>query len=228
MPTPDTLLFDFDPVFDGIPGYAWIFPYPNSGHYKIGIMDGRGVISGDRLRAWTDDFAERHGYRRVDAKIAGWPEHFYAPSNKAHIEGLVLVGEAWGIDPLLGEGIAPSLEMAEYAAKRLVGASSRRIRGYERDFMRTVPGRNLLFQHYLANMIYGAKPTRWARVLFSHTYMRELAMRGTESYGRLARRLPGLVGTYVLQALREGIPSAKPFPPRSELETRGRSTSEVR
>ncbi len=221
--TPDTLLFDFDPVFDGIPGYAWIFPYPNSGLYKIGIMDGRGVISGSRLRAWTDDFAQRHGYRRVDEKIAGWPEHFYAPSNQAHIEGLVLVGEAWGIDPLLGEGIAPSLEMAEYAAKRLVGSSSRRIPGYERDFRRTIPGRNLLFQHYLANMIYGPKPTRWARVLFSHTYMRELAMRGTESYGRLARRLPGLVGAYALQVLREGIPSAKPFPPRTELERRGRS-----
>jgi flavin-dependent dehydrogenase len=226
--TPDRLLFDFDPVFDGIPGYAWIFPYPNSGHYKIGVMDGRGVISGEKLRTWTDAFAARHGYRRVDAKIAGWPEHFYAPSNQAHIEGLVLVGEAWGIDPLLGEGIAPSLEMAEYAAQRLVDASSRTIRGYERDFRRTEPGRNLLFQHYLANLLYGPSPTRWMRVLFSHAYMRQLAGRGTESYGKLARHLPSLVGSYALQCLKEGLPSARPFPPPGELEMRGRTAGRAR
>ncbi|MFK8001674.1 MAG: NAD(P)/FAD-dependent oxidoreductase [Polyangiales bacterium] len=223
--TPDRLLFDFDPVFDGIPGYAWIFPYPNSGHFKIGVMDGRGIVSGNKLRSWTDDFAHRHGYRRVDAKIAGWPEHFYAPSNQAHIEGLVLVGEAWGIDPLLGEGIAPSLEMAAYAAERLAGASSRRIRGYERDFRRTTPGRNLLFQHHLANLVYGPHPTRWVRVLFGHEYMRELAGQGTEAYGKLARHLPRLVGDYALQCLKEGLPSARPFPPRNELEMRGRTTT---
>lgn len=222
--TPDRLLFDFNPVFDGIPGYAWIFPYPNSGLYKIGVMDGRGVVSGDKLRTWTDAFAERHGYRRVDAKIAGWPEHFFAPSNKAHIEGLVLVGEAWGIDPLLGEGIAPSLEMAAYAAKRLVETSSRNIRGYERRFLWTVPGRNLLFQHSLANMLYGPRPNRWIRVLFSHTYMRQLAGRGTEAYGKLARHLPRLAGEYMLQVLKEGLPSAGPFPAPDALEARGRTT----
>ena len=27
----DTLYFDFDPILDGIPGYAWIFPYPKPG-----------------------------------------------------------------------------------------------------------------------------------------------------------------------------------------------------
>ena len=25
---PEVLYFDFDPILDGIPGYAWIFPYP--------------------------------------------------------------------------------------------------------------------------------------------------------------------------------------------------------
>lgn len=219
----ERLYFDFDPLLDGIPGYAWIFQYPKPGHeglWKIGIMDGRGVSKGNALRDWTDAYAERNGFRRVENKIAGWPEHYYDPRTEAHRPGLVLVGEAWGVDPLLGEGIAPSFETARYAAARVaeaIATGTRDLKGYERGFLRSEEGRNLRFQYRLAGLLYAGKTNRWLRVLFGHEYMREVASRGTEAYGKLEHRTWEFVRAYLWQSLRKGFPSSRPILPERAL-----------
>lgn len=213
----DTLYFDFDPICDRIPGYAWVFPYYVSGQvvgWKIGVMDGRGVVPGDKLRSWTLDYAKERGYRLAEEKIAGWPERYWDWRTQGHKPGLLLIGEAFGIDPLLGEGIAPAMFNAVYAADRLkqsLDQGTRSIRNYERDFMRTEEGMNLWFQSGLADRIYGRHPERWLRVLFSMKHLRNLAGGGTDAYGRLVRHLPVLVAKYGVQVLREGIPSAAPM-----------------
>jgi flavin-dependent dehydrogenase len=225
---PGILYFDFDPILDGIPGYAWIFPYPKPntaeggasdvsvlpGLFKLGIMDGRGVTPGAELKRWTMAYAERNGFRLLDDKLSGWPEHYYAPSTRAHVPGAILVGEAWGIDPLLGEGIAPALESAAYGAARLKQAldgGTREIRGYERGFQWSLAGRNLWFQAKLANLLYGKNPNRWLRVLFENDTLLRLAASGEEQYGRLARTLPRLLLGYAGQVLRRGVPSNAPI-----------------
>lgn len=214
---PSRLYFEFDPVLDGIPGYAWIFPYPKpdarAGLWKIGIMDARGRVPGSELRAWTERFAHARGFRRVDDKLAGWPERYLDASTRGHRPGLVLVGEAYGIDPLLGEGIAPALQHAAYAAARLKEALDRgadRIAGYERGFDRTLEGKNLRFQMHLANRLYGPNGPRWMRVLFDLPRLRALAEAGQDAYGRLARHVPSLIGSYLLYLLTRGIPSSEP------------------
>ena len=85
-------------------------------------LDGICVLSEDVHAGVVESHCDRFGFRLVDDKIGGWPERYFERSAKAHRPGLILVGESWGIDPLLGEGIAPSLEMARYAAGRLKGA----------------------------------------------------------------------------------------------------------
>ncbi len=225
-PDESLLVFDFDPILDGIPGYAWIFPYPKpgaSGLFKLGIMDGRGVVPGSTLRAWTEAFAERNGYRRVDAKIGGWPEHFYDRKTRAHLPGLLLVGEAWGVDPLLGEGIGPALETARYAARRLreaLDAGKRTIPRYELGFLLAPEGTNLWFQSKLANRLYGPNARRWLDVLFMNRYMHALAGSGEHAYGRLSAKAPGLMASYVKQILTRALPSrrALPAPPRAPAE----------
>ena len=217
---PGELLFDFDPILDGIPGYAWVFPYPkpeqtgdpatgtHPGLYKLGIMDGRGVAEGKALRDWTDAFAERRGFRRTDDKIGGWPEHYWSHRTRAHLPGVILTGEAWGIDPLLGEGIAPAIELSRYAAARLkeaLDAGSRTIPRYEKTFAKTEPGKNLRFQERLANLLYGKRPLRGLDVLFSHRKMLELAASGTEAYGRLEKHTWPLIWSYVWQLLTGGL-----------------------
>ena len=213
----DRLYFDFDPVLDGIPGYAWIFPYPAPGGgelWKIGVMDGRGRASGEVLRRWTADYAERNGFRIAEDKIHGWPERYYHVSTRGHRPGRVLVGEALGIDALLGEGIAPAMYSAQYAAGRLkqaLDAGSQSIRGYERGFLATPEGRNLWFQAQLADMLYGRHPYRWLRVLFEMDHLQTLAGGGTDRYGRLAKHIPGLGFRYAMQVARSGLPSAAPL-----------------
>lgn len=210
------LYFDFDPVLDGIPGYAWIFPYPSPGGgdlFKIGIMDARGRIPGSELRRWTERFAARKGYRLVDDKIAGWPERYLEAKVRSHRPGLVLVGEAHGIDPLLGEGITPALFHACYAAMRLRGAldaGAESIRGYESGFWSSIEGKNLRFQGHLADLVYGPKGARWLRVLFELPRLRELAESGREAYGRLARHMPSLIASYAWRVITHGLPSAEP------------------
>lgn len=212
-PDPSLLHFDFDPLLDGIPGYAWIFPYPKPGAdglWKLGIMDGRGQVPGKELRRWTMQFAERHGFRLVDDKLAGWPERYYDASTRGHRTGLVLVGEAFGIDALLGEGIAPALYHAEYVAERLKGALDRgvdRIRGFERGFLRTLEGRNLWFQARLADRIYGPRGLSWLKTLFGLPRLTQLANAGGDAYGRLSRRIPSLIGSYLLYLATHGLPS---------------------
>ena len=216
----EVLLFDFEPIADGIPGYAWIFPYPSperrTGLYKIGIMDGRGVVPGDRLREWTARYAERHGYRLADTKIHGWPERYFDAHTVGHRPGLVLVGEALGIDALLGEGIAPALWISEYAAGRLRRAldeGTDRIAGYESGFLATPEGRNLWFQARLADRLYGGHPHRWLRVLFGMPHLRQLAGSGNEAYGRLAKHVPSLIARFAWSVATGGLPSADPVPP---------------
>jgi flavin-dependent dehydrogenase len=211
-PDPSRLYFDFDPVLDGIPGYAWVFPYPcgKSNAWKLGVMDGRGRVPGSELRKWTMRFAERRGFRIVD-KLAGWPERYFDPWSRGHRPGLVLVGEAFGIDPLLGEGIAPSIFHALYAAVRIKGALDRgtsTIGGFESGFLATPEGRNLRFQGHLADRIYGSAGARWLRVLFDLPRLRELAGRGEDVYGRLARHAPTLIGSLVYHVMRRGFPKA--------------------
>jgi flavin-dependent dehydrogenase len=213
-PDPSRLYFDFDPVLDGIPGYAWIFPYPEPGEggahlWKLGIMDGRGRVPGRELRAWTERFAARHGFRCVEDKIAGWPERYYDRSTRGHRPGLVLVGEAYGIDALLGEGIAPALHQAAYAARRLaeaLHAGRQRIRGFDAGFRRTLEGRNLWFQARLADRLYGPSGVRWMRVLFDLPRLSHLAGGGHDAYGRLARHIPSLIGSYLWRTATRGLP----------------------
>lgn len=213
-PDPSRLYFDFDPVLDGIPGYAWIFPYQSGDRtlWKLGVMDGRGAIPGSELRRWTERFAERRGFTLADDKIAGWPERYFdAWATRGHRPGLVLVGEAYGIDPLLGEGIAPSLFHALYTAVRMKGALDRKtstIRGFESGFLATPEGRNLRFQGHLADRIYGSAGARWMRVLFDLPRLRELAERGEDAYGRLARHAPALISSLVFHVMRRGFPKA--------------------
>jgi len=214
----DTLYFDFDPVLDGIPGYAWIFPYldpssPSTERFKLGVMDGRGRASGEVLRKWTLDYAAREGFRCLEPKVAGFPERYFHPNARSHRPGLVLVGEAFGIDPLLGEGIAPALFHAEHVADHLARAlhrGDRHLPGIDGSFRRSAEGWNLWMQWHLAERLYGRHPLRWLRILFEMEQLRHLAGAGDDAYGRLAKRIPTLVGHFGLQLMRHGMPAVDP------------------
>ncbi len=209
--------FDFDPILEGIPGYAWVFPSAHGDDlFQIGVMDGRGRVSGEQLRTFTERYAAKLGFKSIGSKIAGWPERYWDVGVRAHRPGLVLVGESHGIDALLGEGIAPSMFSAVFAAQRIREALDRgedRIPLYESRFAATEEGQNLWFQARLADRLYGRHPFRWLRVLFEMEHLRALAGAGGDAYGRLVKHMPALVARYALQVMREGVPSSAAIAP---------------
>lgn len=203
----DTLHFFFDPIAAGIAGYAWIFPYPIDGRrdlWKIGVMDVGVCQTSEQLRAWVLAFAERHGYGRPVSKLAGWPEHFYHWRSAAHRPGLLLVGEAHGADPLFGEGIAPALAMAEFAAPRIkqaLDAGRTVVPWYALRFALSEEGRNLALQGLLAGMLYGPNGTRWLRSFFENEHVGALGPQGRATYGRLLRHKGEMLGALLRGAL---------------------------
>lgn len=214
----DLLVFDFDPILEGIPGYAWIFPYPTDGtrKFKLGVMDGRGIASGERLRAFLAAYASREGFRLLEPKVSGWPEHYYAFGAKSSAPRALLTGEAFGIDPLLGEGITPAIEVSAYAARRLSAAlrtGRASVPFYELGYLATSSGWNLAFQTVLANRLYGRHPYRWLRVLFENPALRAISGSGSAQYGRLSGRSARMTWSFVAELLRAGPPSNEPIVP---------------
>jgi menaquinone-9 beta-reductase len=210
-PCPNVLQFDFSPLTQKIPGYAWVFPHPggNQRLYKVGIMDGRGVVPGGTLKKWLLDFAHKRQLRPLQTNVPGWPEHYFAPLRLAHRRRFLLTGEALGIDPLLGEGIGPSIALSAYAAKRLKQALDKGrddCLGYEAGLLATEIGQSLCAQTLLASWLYGPHPRRWLHVLFDGP-VRTLAGSGFVTYGKLNRSMPLLGGCLGLGLIKyRGLP----------------------
>jgi len=54
--------------------------------------------------------------------VDGHPIHCFSPRNRFSMPRLLLVGDAAGVDPLFGEGIAPALAYGQVAAAALMEA----------------------------------------------------------------------------------------------------------
>jgi menaquinone-9 beta-reductase len=193
----DSLLhFDFTPLFEGIAGYAWAFPYPAADGrklWKVGVAESCRRTPATELRRWLTNYTARNGFQMLDERIAGWPGHLYSLRNQAHRPGLLLVGESHGIDPLLGEGIAVAFEMASFAAlqlKHALDAGSNSIPYYEQRFAVSEEGRNLLFQAFLAKRLYGRNGQYWLRKFTERRLRRKRPSSGRTTYGRLLGRMP--------------------------------------
>lgn len=197
------LHFFFDPLADGILGYAWIFPFPLDGRsdlWKIGVMEARGRVPSSALHEWLQRFAEKQGFSRSASPVQGWPELFYSWRNEAHRPGLLLVGEAHGTDPLFGEGLAPAFEMAAFAAPRLkaaLDAGRTSIPWYTQRFAMSEAGRNLVLQSFLAWLQYGPRHQRWLKTFFTNTRIQELGPQGVGVYGRLLRHKGEVVRAFL-------------------------------
>lgn len=126
-------LFDFTPVGEGLQGYFWDFPSQVEGQPALnrGIYDAR--IDQQRERASLPDLLDASLSAAVmgpavlrsleseshRVRPAGHPIHWFSPRSRLSLPRLLLVGDAAGVDPLFGEGIAPALGYGKVAAQSL-------------------------------------------------------------------------------------------------------------
>ncbi len=158
--------FDFRSIARGVRGYAWAFPCWLDGvpHVNVGVY-GLPPISGVRLQ---EELA------RAVADVGGTPRRWQAFPIRTAVRGApvaapgaLLVGDAAGCDPLMGEGISYALEYGLLAAAAV--AAGRRERNdpaahYTRAVRGGGLGRKLARLEWAAGRFYGPHWPRWFRL----------------------------------------------------------------
>ncbi len=136
-------LFDFTPVEGDLQGYFWDFPSRVDGQpfFNRGVYDAR--LMEARQKAHLPDLLDA-SLRSLDVdpaavELDGHPIHWFSPLSRFSAPRLLLVGDAAGVDPLFGEGIAPALGYGRVAAQAIQEA-------FERD--------NFSFKNYRRRLIF--------------------------------------------------------------------------
>lgn len=164
-----TAVFDFDCVPEGIQGYVWDFPSLIDGeaYMNRGIFDSRvhPDLRGD-MRQSLNEALEVRGRDPEDRELKGHPERWFDPQATFAVRGVLLVGDAAGVDPLFGEGISHALKYGGLAARELAEAFVHQdfsFAGYRDRVLNSHLGRDLTLKTRLARLAYG--PFHHRRVL---------------------------------------------------------------
>jgi flavin-dependent dehydrogenase len=157
---PDHYEFDFRPVREGLAGYTWSFPCLIAGrpHWNVGAYSVRRSGEGGRLALLVRERAA------MAAAHSAHPIRLYQPSAPLSAPGVLLAGDAAGVDPLLGEGISYALEYGAHAARALAdgfAADDLRFAGYGRAVRRSPMGRKLARLALMTRLFYGSSSRLW-------------------------------------------------------------------
>lgn len=122
-------IFDFTHLAGGLQGYYWDFPSYVDGQPMMnrGVFDSRAQPSrpkADLKQVLRDSMAER-GRDLSDYKLKGHPIRWYDKKGKVADHRVILVGDAAGADPLMGEGIAFALGYGVPASEAIREAFAR-------------------------------------------------------------------------------------------------------
>jgi len=123
-------VFDFSPMQTGVQGYYWDFPSLVKGQSVMnrGVFDSR--IRPERTRASLPETLrgqmQQRQRRLDDYPLKGHPIHWFDRQGQFARDRILLVGDAAGVDPLLGEGISFALAYGEVAAGAIIEAFAHR------------------------------------------------------------------------------------------------------
>jgi flavin-dependent dehydrogenase len=163
--------FDFFPAPNNIAGYVWDFPTQVHGQPMRcwGIYDSN-ILADQKRPALKDLLAEemaRHGLNLNDYEIKGHPIRWYDPQNQVSAPRVLLVGDAAGADPLLGEGISMALGYGAIAAREIAESFQRgefSFRRYRQRLARSGLGQTLFIRWVITYIIYPIK-WKWFQIL---------------------------------------------------------------
>ena len=158
--------FDFTPCPSGFRGYRWTFPCVIDGvpHANVGVY---ALPPTDGTRLKGELLAE---LRRIGGASDEWkafPIRTYAAGSALAAPHALLVGDAAGVDPLMGEGISFALEHGLLAADAILQARARSdwsFDGYARAVARGPIGRKLRRLGLGARLFYGRRQRFWFRL----------------------------------------------------------------
>jgi flavin-dependent dehydrogenase len=163
--------FDFFPVLTNIAGYVWDFPTQVNGEAMRcwGIYD-TNILASEKRPQLKEPLAKemsRLGYDLEKYEIKGYPIRWFSPQNQMSVPRVLLVGDAAGADPFLGEGISIALGYGALAAREIGGAFQRNeflFNGYRQRVLRSALGQVLIARWILAQIVYSLK-WKWFQIL---------------------------------------------------------------
>lgn len=158
-------IFDFTRMTNGLQGYYWDFPslVQNKPMMNRGVFDSR--VRSERPKVNLKEelrqaLAERE--RELDAyQLKGHPIRWFDKKGKFSMPRVILVGDAAGADPLMGEGISFALGYGDAAAGAIVDA-------FERQDFSFANYRERLLAHSLIRQL--PARTRLARLAYLMKY----------------------------------------------------------
>ena len=163
--------FDFFPVMNNITGYVWDFPTQVNGELMRcwGIYD-TNMLANEKRPPLKEPLAKemsRLGYDLENYEIKGYPIRWFSPRNKMSVPRVLLVGDAAGADPFLGEGISIALGYGALAAREIGEAFQRNsfsFNGYRNRVLRSALGQALMARWVVAQIVYSFK-WKWFQIL---------------------------------------------------------------
>lgn len=156
-------VFDFTPMQDHLQGYYWDFPSYVGGkpYMNRGVFDSR--ARPDRPKADLKSVLDRSMSDRdrhlQEYKLKGHPIRWFDPGGRFAIPRVLLVGDAAGADPLMGEGISFALGYGEVAAATIRDAFARQ------DFTLASYRQRLLEHPLFRHLAWRARLARYAYIL---------------------------------------------------------------
>jgi menaquinone-9 beta-reductase len=163
--------FDFFPVITNIAGYVWDFPTQVNGEAMRcwGIYD-TNILANQKRPQLKEPLAKemaRLGYDLEKYEIKGHPIRWFSPQNQISVPRVLLVGDAAGADPFLGEGISIALGYGALAAREIGEAFQQNnfsFNGYRRRVLKSVLGQVLIARWIVARIVYSFK-WKWFQIL---------------------------------------------------------------
>lgn len=159
-----TAVMDFTPVNFGMNGYLWHFPclVDNVAFMNHGICDTRIYPSTQQVDL-QKIFSNELKLRRISTPSKSWSSHpvtFFLDDVSLSQPNILLVGDAAGIEPLLGGGIHLSLAYGQVAATTIIDAVQRddfSFRNYNQTIQNHYLGKYIKKFTSVAKNIYGDK-----------------------------------------------------------------------
>jgi len=164
-----TLEFDLSVVDEGIQGYYWDFPIILDGAHAVsrGIYHMNTSPRKDLKDVLKRALAKR-GVNPEDVTYKPFSERGYVHGSEISRHGVLLVGEAAGIDVVTGEGIAHAIVYARIAADvvaRGLAKGSLHFEAYGALVRNSLMAKHLRQSSALAPYVYGESGARWADFL---------------------------------------------------------------
>ncbi|MGE0680752.1 MAG: NAD(P)/FAD-dependent oxidoreductase [Candidatus Binatia bacterium] len=173
--------FNFLPVSQGLKGYVWEFPCVIHGepHVNVGIYSlGDTRLSNAELQWLLAQEVAKQKLKVKSQKSAisnsqplapgpkfrAFPICGYVPKRPLAAPHVVLVGDAAGAEPLMGEGISFALEYGKFAARAIRSALHTKqfdFADYTTTLVRSRLGKKLRRLHYTAKLFYGCTSPLW-------------------------------------------------------------------